>query len=163
MVDAFSDAAQRITLARADRQGTKWRRDSIRREVWIVGDKVETDETVAVAGRLEAVDVAVSRFRIRDDVGNKITLTDVVDPDRVGGLVGQRAIATGTAVRGPRGQIVSVTRPVIEPHEIPAEWLSGPHVGLESLVASAPGPDPDGGVDLTDEEFDDFMAILCEF
>lgn len=58
-------------------------------------------------------------------------------------MLGQRSIATGTAVRGPRGQIVSVVGPLIELHEIPADRLSRrPHVDLESLVAKAPGPDP---------------------
>lgn len=38
-----------------------------------------------------------------------------------------------------------------------AEHLAGTVIGLDEILASAPGPDPDGGIELTDEEFRAFL------
>jgi hypothetical protein len=33
-------------------------------------------------------------------------------------------------------------------------------VSREEILASAPGPDPHGGIDLTDDEFAEFMKAI---
>lgn len=158
MVDALSHAAERIGVVRGDNRQVAWRPGTVRREVWVIGERTETGETVAVVGRLEAVDLATLRFRIRDDVGNKITLNDVVDAENVGSLIGRRITATGTAVRGERNRLVAVRQPVLEPNELASEWLRRPTFDVAELIASVPGPDPEGGVGLTDDEFASFLA-----
>lgn len=162
MMNAFSHAASRVELARGDHAAVAWRSDALAREPWQVPRLSETEEIVTVSGRLEAVDLATDRFRIRDDVGNKIILTDVPESADVGKLIGRRAAATGTAVRGHRLQLVAVDAPLLVPVNIPAEWSARSSVDATSLAARYPGPDPDGGVDLNDDEYDDFMATLRE-
>lgn len=158
MVDALSRAAERVSVVRGDQRQAQWHRRTVRRDVWQIDDRVETTESVAVVGRLEAVDLAAKRFRLRDDVGNKITLNDVMDADDVGSLVGRRTTATGIAVRGERNRLMEVRQAVLEPTALAPEWFRRAVTDIDALIASVPGPDPDGGADLTDEEFDSFLA-----
>ncbi|MBA3310748.1 MAG: hypothetical protein H0U28_11985 [Nocardioidaceae bacterium] len=49
--------------------------------------------------------------------------------------------------------------PVLEAAPLPKEWGAG--IGVDwSAELAKPGPDAQGGVELTDEEFADFLATL---
>jgi len=45
-------------------------------DVWKIEEEVET-QRVHMTGRLDKVDLRARKFRVRDDVGNDVTLEDV--------------------------------------------------------------------------------------
>lgn len=57
---------------------------TLRKEVWLATPGARVVEDVVVTGMLEAVDLRSGRFRIRDDVGSRISLDDVPDAEKVG-------------------------------------------------------------------------------
>lgn len=128
------------------------------RAVWRPAPPASHEEASAV-GRLEKVDLKDHQFRIRDDVGNAIALRHVVDAERVASLINQRVTATGQAARGERGELRGLDDPVLEAAPLPREWGAGIGVDWSSELAK-PGPDAQGGVELTDEEFADYLAEL---
>lgn len=128
------------------------------REVWRTAS-TPTDEVARVSGRLEAVDLKSGRFRIRDDVGNAIPLDHVLDAPRVAHLIDQRVTATGESMRGSRGELRGLTSPTIAATPLPSEWEPGRRVDWSAELAK-PGPDAEGGPELTDEEFDEFLSFV---
>lgn len=158
LVDAFAAAADEVAIQRADGRTAAWRTARAPRTSWLLVDTVET-ERVTVVGRLEKVDLADRRFRIRDDVGNTITLEDVDDAEVVGPLVGQRTAATGAPVRAAEGRLRGLRDAAVEPAPVAAEWRPGRRSDLDAIFARAPGPDP-AGLDLSDEEISAFLAAL---
>lgn len=118
---------------------------------------VREAEDVVVVGRLEAVDLDRGAFRVRDDVGNRIPLVDVVDPDGTAPFIGRRVRAAGTAARRADGSLREVRRPTLAEHALPAQWSSSARTNLGRLLADATGPDTSEPLNLSDEEFDAFL------
>lgn len=160
VIDALAGAAEAVEIARADGRTAAWRRDGVHREVWMV-PRLTTDQvTVTVSGRLEKVDLKDRSFRIRDDVGNAIQLTEVVDPDQAGSLVGKRTVAAGIPSYDEVGRLVALTGPTVALDSPPATWTMHPHTDLEELLAAAPGPDPNGVEGISVADVDAFLALI---
>ena len=122
--------------------------------VWSIREE-RTAELVTMTGRLDKVDLRVRRFRVRDDVGNDVTLDDVVDVDAAAQLIGQRVVASGIAEQE-HGRVVRIIEPVLQREELPIEWF-----------AQASNESPVGGIiarvgipGVTHEEVDDFLAEI---
>lgn len=114
---------------------------------------------VVISGVLRAVDIDRGRFRIRDDVRNRIALEGVADAERAARLINRRVTATGIAVRGDNGALRAVSQPVIAAEELPEAWVAG-RTDDWTAELEKPSPDPDGGVTLTDDEFQAFMSAM---
>jgi hypothetical protein len=92
--------------------------------VWKVEEEIETHR-VRMTGRLDKVDLRARKFRVRDDVGNDVTLEDVADIDAAATLIGQRVVATGVAERE-NGRVVRIVEPSISAEDLPANWFEVP-------------------------------------
>jgi hypothetical protein len=93
-------------------------------DVWKIEEEVET-QCVHTTGRLDKVDLRARKFRVRDDVGNDVTLEDVADIDSAATLIGRRVIATGVAERE-NGRVVRIVEPTLAAEDLPANWFEVP-------------------------------------
>jgi len=159
LVMALKSSAPQVELVRGDNPPMRLETQTLRKEVWLATPDDRAAEEVVVTGILEAVDLRSGRFRIRDDVGTRIALDDVVDRDSVAPLINHRVRAVGVGVLGPEGQLKAVTEPSIEQESLPDSW-SKFATGDWSAELSKPGPAFGEGVELSDEEFADLMAVL---
>lgn len=156
-VDALQEAAPRAVLRASARGAIELESARLHVETWITRRRL-TDDVMVARGRLEKVDLRSHEFRVRDDVGHAVDLKHVEDDVTAARLVGQWVLARGSGVLLPSGQLVALEQAVIEEVADPAaELLDRRAVGLEEILASAPGPDLSGGIDLTDDEFSAFL------
>lgn len=160
VIDAFSTVAGQVEISRVDGRRAYLATPQLDRDIWQLPKVVQTTEAITVAGRLEKVDLFTRKFRIRDDVGNTILLEEVADADAAGPLVGQRTEASGLPGYDAAGQLRAINGAHIVAAERPAAWTAGFRADVASIVASAPGPDPDGVNGLTSAEVDEFLASL---
>lgn len=109
-------------------------RGQVSLEPWRLPRTRLADDGITVTGRLEKVDLHNRKFRLRDDVGNTIILDDVVNADHVGPLVGQRTIASGTAINHTDGRLRSLTEVTVAAASFPPEWIVGGHGRVDSAV-----------------------------
>lgn len=122
---------------------------------WTVGEQVEI-EHVTFSGRLDKVDLRARRFRVRDDVGNDVTLDDVVDVDAAAQLIGQRVVATGMAEHDPTGRVVRIVEPVLGRESLPQGWSTP--MREESVVGGyAFRPGIDG---VSEDDVNEFLAEI---
>ncbi len=122
--------------------------------VWKVDEEIET-QSVRFTGRLDKVDLRARRFRVRDDVGNDVTLEDVVDLEAAARLIGQRVVASGVAERE-QGRVVRIVEPTLLAEDLPAEWLAVP--AGEVPIGS---PIPRGGIPgISASDVDEFLAEI---
>ncbi|MDK3255195.1 hypothetical protein [Blastococcus capsensis] len=156
LLDGLSRADE-VALARGAEQPMTFRPASVDRAPWTRSRRV-ADEEATMVGLLEAVDLASGRFRLRDDVGNRVPLQRVVDPHGAAKLVDQKVSATGHPIRSAMGEFRGLDSAALEPFVLPQEWTADARTDWHAIL-SRPGPDPDGG-DLTDDEFAAFMAAL---
>ena len=129
-------------------------------ETWAPA-RIPTEEAGTAAGWLEKVDLHSHTFRLRDDVGNTVELRRVADDGVAARLVGQWVTAEGLATRSASGRvkILDAAR-VLETVDPAAEFLGDHNMSIEEILASAPGPDLDGGIELTDEEWAAFREAI---
>lgn len=160
VVDAVASAAERIEIGRGDGRRCVWPTAQVDRQVWMFARVADDDRTVTVVGRLEKVDLRDRRFRIRDDVGNTISLEEVADAEAAGPLVGRRTAATGAAGFDSAGRLRTVSGARLEAAQLPPGWTSRASTDLNGIVAAAPGPDPAGVAGLSDAEVDELLAAL---
>lgn len=159
LVGALRSAARTTTVASPGRSSITIDSNTVHSETW-VSYRV-TDETMSAAGRLEKVDLRSHEFRLRDDVGHTVDLRQVADDEAVARLVGQWVRAAGTGVLNEFGRLIALGEAVVTAVRDPAaEFVGSKVIALEEILASAPGPDPDGALDLTDEEAAAFMEAL---
>ena len=112
--------------------------------------RVQAGGIKTVAGWLEKVDLRSHEFRVRDDVGQAVDLTRVENDAVAAKLVGQWVIAEGEA-------LVRRFRPSALPWtcaSVLRAWIRPPSTSVaavcrEEILASAPGPNMDGGIELT--------------
>ena len=129
----------------------------IHAETWI-SKRWQTDTVMTAKGRLEKVDLHSHEFRVRDDVGQAVDLKHVEDDVTAAQLVGHWVVASGNGVLLPSGRLVALDKATIERVDDPAAThLDNEVIALDEILSSAPGPDIDGGIDLTDEEFAAFL------
>lgn len=133
--------------------------ESIHRETWRRSSPTVSPSEVVVSGKLEAVDLRSGKFRVVDDVGNRIALDDVPDAEGTAHLINQRVRATGPAARDDADRIRVLHAPVVEEDALPDAWCSRTTADLAAELAK-PGPTFGAGVELTDEEYADFLAVV---
>ncbi len=160
LVDALQVAAPKAVLRGPSRDDVAIDSAHIHAEIWS-SKRLQTGTVMTAKGRLEKVDLRSHEFRVRDDVGQAVDLKHVEDDVSVALFVGQWVVARGTGILLSSGRLVALDNAVIEPVTDPASSLPEPiETDLQSILASAPGPNPDGGVDVSDEEFDAFLEAL---
>lgn len=159
-LDALQHAAARVEVRRPRDGATIVFRPSERdRQVWAPVPRTVEESEVTLSGVVKAVDLATHKFRLHDDLGSRIPLEGIDDPDVARELLGRRADAVGIPIRDPRGRISALRVSSIELAHVPVEWTA--RVRDDSWKrAAVPGPDPDGGVEFTDDEWRSFMAAV---
>ncbi|MCW2749403.1 MAG: hypothetical protein JWR83_513 [Aeromicrobium sp.] len=159
LVSALRGAARTAIVAAPSRGQVHIDSQSIHLDTWTAVHV--TNDLMTTAGRLEKVDLRSHEFRLRDDVGHTVELRQVQNDADVAQLVGRWVVAEGTGVLNESGRLVALgearVSSVVDPA---AEFASNKIVSREEILASAPGPDPHGGIDLTDDEFAEFMKAI---
>ncbi|MGL4745784.1 MAG: hypothetical protein ACRCXL_15530 [Dermatophilaceae bacterium] len=132
--------------------------DRIHRETWTAREAQPTREA-DLSGTLEAVDLRSGRFRLVDDIGNRVALEQIPRPLHIAPLIGRRVHVSGEASLDSSGRVRSVTKPLIADDPLPDAWLRHEPADFTAELAK-PGPQPDGGIELTDEEYAGFVNFL---
>jgi hypothetical protein len=160
LVNALRSAAPRVIFSALARPPIEFDSAAVNVEGWLSG-VVRTTSSAQVHGRLEKVDLRSHEFRVRDDVGLSVELRHVIDDVDVARLVGQWVMAEGEASLNAAGRVVALdnarVHKVVDPG---APYIGRYVVSVEEILDSAPGPDPDGGIDLTEEEMADFLRAI---
>lgn len=131
------------------------------RDVWKSRD--DEPQTATFAGRLEAPDFRNGHFRLVDDVGNRIELEDVDDPDTTAELANQRVRVEGQLTPATEASEARLTSVRLRPHELP-EHLSA---SVQPAVSATPTetfdlPRLPEGLALTEAELRDFLLAIHE-
>lgn len=157
---ALRGAAATTVFASPARADVRIDAAQIHSETWAV-NRIGAAGSGTAAGWLEKVDLHSHTFRIRDDVGNTVELRRVVDDQAAGRLVGQWVSAEGETTLSPSGRVLVLNNArVLAAGDPAAEFLGSRVVPLNEILASAPGPDPNGGLDLTSEEAAEFLRAI---
>jgi len=131
------------------------------RKTWRPNAKREEALAVTFVGRLEKVDIGRHNFRIRDDVGHEYTIPRVKNDESVMHLIGTHVEVTGVPDLDSQGHLTALREADIGPAKDPVAGGGVPSpVGLDAILASAPGPKPGGISELTDDEIDAFYDAL---
>jgi len=129
----------------------------VHRETWRVVAK-QSPEAVAFVGRLYAVNLNTHRLQVQDDGGNQIALPKVLNDTDVGRLLGSYVAVTGAPEHDSRGRLTQIHDATINAAPDPLRGATvNDAVSLDEILQSAPGPHPNGGIDLTDDEFASFL------
>lgn len=132
----------------------------VHRQTWQVEAAASWRE-VTFVGRLYAVNLNTHRLQVQDDVGHQVALPDVSDDAGAAKLLGSYVTVTGAAERDARGQLTRIREARLEPAPDPLSGRAVPdRVSVEDVLASAPGVEPGGVIDLTDEEADAFFEAM---
>ena len=156
-VDALQAAAPKAVLRTRSKADVEIDSDRIHAETW-TSKSLQTNTQMSARGRLEKVDLRSHEFRVRDDVGQAVDLKHVENDVTAAQLVGQWVEARGNAIVRPSGRLMALDGAIIERIDDPAaEHLHSRVISVDEILASAPGPDADGGIDLSDDEFTAFL------
>ncbi len=160
LVNALTAAAPRAVFSSSAWGRIEIRSATVHVETW--APSVKQQEGVAqVHGRLEKVDLRSHEFRVRDDVGFSVDLKHVIDDADAARLVGRWVMAEGDATSNSEGRVVVLEHARV--HEVVdpgAPYVGRYVVPVEEILESAPGPDPYGGIDLTDDEMAAFLRAI---
>jgi len=159
LLDALDHAAGRVVVSRSDGARFTFRPVDRDRQVWATVRKSVDEQEVTLSGVVKAVDLDSRRFRLQDDVGNRIPLEGIDDVQVARELLDRRADAVGLPVRDARGRIQSLQVSSIDLSHVPEAWTASHHDNSWQDT-DLPGPDPDGGVELSDDEWSSLMAVL---
>lgn len=156
LVGALRDAAPHAKFSDLAHAAVEIKSSEIHVETW-TSNRVQTGTQMDAKGRLEKVDLRSHEFRVRDDIGQSVDLKHVSDDVAAAQSVGQWVVATGNGILS-SGRLVALDYVSIALVDDPARTFERDTVHtLDELLASAPGPDAPGGMDLTDDEFADFL------
>ena len=158
VVAALQAAAPWVEFIRPGANPSRVTTSSLSPGVWARSTTRDGAEAV-VTGRLEAVDLRTGRFRVVDDVGNRIPLEDVPRAAHLAPLISHRVRAEGSAVRDRSGRVKALIEPLIEEQVLPEAWSSLSPANHESELSKS-GPVIGGGADLDDDEFAEFLSVL---
>jgi hypothetical protein len=162
LLDAFMRSSGEVRVTRQrDRAQAEFRPAERSRTVWVPVPDVESVEELAVSGELEMVDLHSGTFRVRDDVGNAITLYHVREPGTIARLVGTRALASGVRSRARRGTALDDVT-VLPAAPLPGDWTGAMDDESWRDRLADSGPDPAGGVDVDDDDWQAFVSALRE-
>lgn len=158
-VEAVQSAAPTVEVIMSRYEPVRIRTQEIHPETWMREGPTADQETVVVTGRLEAVDLRSGRFRVVDDVAHRIGLDDVPEAEAVAHLINHRVRVVGSGIVGRDGQLKAVRQPTIIQESLPSSWFHRERADLTAELAK-PGPTFGEGVELTDEEYAEFVAFL---
>lgn len=115
----------------------------------------------AVHGFLEMVDLKNAAFRVVDAVGNAVDLKSVRQPAEASALIGRQVTAIGPLHRGSGAKHDRMDSPTVTAATPLSERFNlAPQAGLDELIAASKlSPEP-SGIDLSDDELDDFLAVI---
>lgn len=157
---ALQQAAPEVEFKVEGELRHRFRTDEIHRETWRV-DPPQGPDSVTFVGRLYYVDLHTHRLKVQDDVGHHVALPKVSNDAEVSRLIGQYVAVTGAPERDERGRLTLIRDAVVAAAPDPLGGSVVPAtVSLDDILASAPGPDIDGGIELTDEEFASFLEAV---
>lgn len=115
---------------------------------------------VEADGVLEMVNWRTGEFLVRDDVGHVFRLTGVANVETACRYIGMRVQAQGTARRAEDDSLRFEPNGTIELVDLPESWFAAGIQDVDALVRTAPGPDLDGAIDLSDDELTSFLAAV---
>lgn len=157
LADALQSAAHEIEFKVADEVRRRFDTTNIHRETWRV-ISLWADESIAFTGRLYAVNLNSHRLHVQDDVGHQVALPNMSNDAEVGKLIGSYVTVTGVPELDAEGHLTRIHDAAVMAAPDPLNGTVIPEaVSLEAILRSAPGPDLDGGIQLTDEEFASFL------
>lgn len=157
LTSALQQAAPEIEFKVNGQARRTFKTVEVHRETWRVAD-VPAGATVTFVGRLYAVNLNTHRLQVQDDVGNQVALPKVLNDAQAGMLLGSHVTVTGAPESDARGRLTHLHDATVEAAPDPlAGAVVRASVTLDEILRSAPGPDPDGGIELTDEEFASFL------
>ncbi len=157
LVNAVQAAAPTVVLGSPSRPDVRIVSSAMHPETW-TPVRVHPGGIMTATGRLEKVDLRSHEFRVRDDVDQTVDLKHVQSDTTAAQLVGQWVVARGDAVLNESGRLVVLDNASISRVGDPAaEHMDRNVTTLDEILASAPGPDIDGGIDLNDDEFRAFL------
>lgn len=157
LTSALQQAAPEIEFKVSGQARRTFKTAEVHRETWRVAD-MPASETVTFVGRLYAVNLSTHRLQVQDDVGNQVALPKVLNDAQAGTLLGSHVTVTGVPEVDARGRLTHLHDATVEAAPDPlAGAVVRAAVALDEILRSAPGPDPDGGIELTDEEFASFL------
>lgn len=129
----------------------------IHRETWRPVAEQSPDEATFV-GRLYAVNLNTHHLQAQDDVGNRIALPKVLNDAEAGRLLGILVTVTGAPERDSRGRLTQIHDATVSVAPDPPGGARVPKaISLDEILRSAPGPAPNSGIELSDEEFASFL------
>jgi hypothetical protein len=162
VLEALTRASKSVSITRSrDGARTEFRPAEKDREAWRVADEESGGTDLAVTGRLKALDLESGRFKIRDDAGNAIHLHSVVEPELAARLVGQRATAVGRAILGPDARVRWIESPSITAATPLSEsWTPGRRDDSWRDRIEGTGPDPRGGAEFSEDEWEGFLEAV---
>jgi hypothetical protein len=154
---ALQQAAPEVEFKVSGQARRTFNTANVHRETWRVAAPSHLD-TVTFVGRLFAVNLKTHRLQVQDDVGTQVALPDVLNDADAGRLLGVRVAVTGTPELDRRGRLTHIHDATIEAAPDPFAGAAVRNVvGLGEILRSAPGPDPNDGIELTDAEFASFL------
>ncbi len=158
LIGALRHAAPLVELLSLGHPSVQLKPESVDRGVWQSSLNLG-QAPVTFVGILEMLDLRNGRFRIADDVGNRIVLRDVRSPHEAARHIDHRVRVTGRPAYAPDGEVKHLVDVQVAALQLPQEWEQpGPDVA--ALLKATPDPTAFGGLDLSDQEFDDFMAAI---
>lgn len=159
LVGALKKAAPIVEVTAAERRIARIVTAEIVRDVWQPRDGEPQPATIA--GRLEALDFRNGHFRLVDDVGNRIDLEEVDDPDTAADLANQRVQAEGKLTPATNTSKERLTSVRLRPYALPGHVSasSGPAVSAMPTEALDVPRLPDEFA-LTEAELREFLATI---
>jgi hypothetical protein len=157
---ALQQAAPEVEFKVAGKARRRFKTEETHRETWRV-DSASSPDSITFAGRLYAVNLNTHRLQVQDDVGHQVALPKVSNDAEVSRLIGSYVTVTGAPERDARGRLTHIhdAAVVAAPDSLGGSVVPTA-VSLDEILASAPGPDIDGGIELTDEEFAAFLEAV---
>jgi hypothetical protein len=160
LVSAFQAAAPSVIVGASSRGEVRVSSATTHVETWTTS-RVNSGAAMSAAGRLEKVDLRSHEFRLRDDVDNTVDLKRVESDTVAAQLVGQWVVAQGIGILHASGRLAALENArVFQAKDPAADYVGGRVVTREEILASAPGPDPNGGLDLSEDEMIAFLQAL---
>ncbi len=157
---ALQQAAPEVEFKVAGKVRRRFNTEETHRETWRV-DPTSSSDSITFAGRLYAVNLNTHRLQVQDDVGHQVALPKVFNDAEVSRLIGSYVTVTGAPERDARGRLTHIHEAAVVAAPDPLDGSVVPAaVSLDEILASAPGPDIDGGIELTDEEFAAFLEAV---
>lgn len=160
LVKALRAAAPTVIVGGSSRSEVQISTAGTHVETW-TPKRVNSGEVMTAAGRLEKVDLRSHEFRLRDDVDNTVDLKHVENDAVAAQLIGQWVAVQGTGILHASDRLIALENASVHRVDDPTAVFVGRRVvPLEGILASAPGPDPEGGLDLTEDETIAFLKAL---